>query len=300
MDRRVPGCDRSRGRDRAPGRAARRWGALPRLERQQPQVHFHDCRPTAQLCSSWVRVGGLPVHARVSVDFSPTGSLPVVLVHGIGVASRFMVPITEVLAPYHRIFAPDLPGFGESAKPAHVLNVVELTDALADWTRAIGVGNAAFLGNSFGCQIVVDLAVRYPELVERVVLQGPTMDPSARGARQQIARLLLNSRREAPSHGLISAREYLRCGLRRLVKTFRYALEDRIEEKLPQVRVPALVVRGSRDPIVPQRWAEEASHLLPRGRLVVIPGAPHTVVYDAPLELSRVVLPFMGDEQRGR
>src|SRR5215213_7629652 len=153
-----------------------------------------------------------------------------------------MVPVAELLAPYHRVYAPDLPGFGKSEKPAHALSLVELTDALAWWTREIGLERAAFLGNSFGCQIVADLALRYPELVERVVLQGPTMDPSARGARQQIARLLLNSRREAPSHGLISAQEYLRCGLRRLVKTFRYALEDRIEEKLPQVRVPALVV----------------------------------------------------------
>jgi 2-hydroxy-6-oxonona-2,4-dienedioate hydrolase len=237
------------------------------------------------------------MHARVSVDFSPTGSLPVILVHGIGVASRFMVPIAEVLAPYHRIYAPDLPGFGKSGKPAHTLNLIELTDALADWTRAIGLEGAAFLGNSFGCQIVVDLALRYPQLVERAVLQGPTMDPQARTAWQQVARLLRNSRREPFSHGLISAREYPRCGFRRLIKTFRYALEDRIEEKLPRVRVPALVVRGSKDPIVPQRWAEEATRLLPDGRLAVIPGAPHTVVYDAPLELARLVRPFLSGDQ---
>jgi 2-hydroxy-6-oxonona-2,4-dienedioate hydrolase len=257
-------------------------------------------RPTGQLRSSWVRVGGLPVHARVSVDFSPTGSLPVVLVHGIGVASRFMVPIAEVLAPYHRIYAPDLPCFGESAKPAHILNLVELTDALADWMRVVGLESAAFLGNSFGCQIVVDLALRYSELVEQTVLQGPTIDPQARTAWQQIARLLRNSRHEPLSHGLISAREYSRCGFRRLATTFRYGLEDRIEEKLPRIRVPALVVRGSKDPIVPQRWAEEANRLLPMGRLAVIPGAPHTVVYDAPLDLARVVLPFLSSDQKGR
>jgi pimeloyl-ACP methyl ester carboxylesterase len=49
------------------------------------------------------------VHARVSVDPAPARSLPVVLVHSIGVASRFMVPVAEVLAPYHRVYAPDLP-----------------------------------------------------------------------------------------------------------------------------------------------------------------------------------------------
>jgi 2-hydroxy-6-oxonona-2,4-dienedioate hydrolase len=250
-------------------------------------------RSTGRLSSEWIRAEGLLMHARVSVDPTPSSSLPLVLVHGIGVASRFMVPVAELLAPYHRVYAPDLPGFGKSEKPAHALSLVELTDALAWWMREIGLESAAFLGNSFGCQIVADLALRYPELVERVVLQGPTMDPRARTARQQLIRWLRNSRQEPLSHGLISAREYPRCGFRRLIKTFRYALEDRIEEKLPHVRVPALVVRGSRDPIVPQRWAEEATRLLPMGRLAVIPGAPHTVVYDAPLDLARVVRPFL-------
>ncbi len=248
-----------------------------------------------RLESSWITVDGLPMHARVSVDPAPVRSLPVVLVHGIGVASRFMVPIAERLAPHHPVYAPDLPGFGKSGKPIHTLNLIELTDTLVGWTRAIGLEGATFLGNSFGCQIVADLAVRYPELVERVVLQGPTTDPRARTAWRQIARLLRNSSREPLSHGLISAREYPRCGFRQLAKTFRYALEDHIEEKLPYMRVPALVVRGSKDPIVPQRWAEEAAHLLPEGRLVVIPGAPHTLVYDAPLELARVVRPFLGE-----
>jgi 2-hydroxy-6-oxonona-2,4-dienedioate hydrolase len=250
-------------------------------------------RSTGRLSSEWIRAEGLLMHARVSVDPTPSSSLPLVLVHGIGVASRFMVPVAELLALYHRVYAPDLPGFGKSEKPAHALSLVELTDALAWWMREIGLESAAFLGNSFGCQIVADLALRYPELVERVVLQGPTMDPRARTARQQLIRWLRNSRQEPLSHGLISAREYPRCGFRRLIKTFRYALEDRIEEKLPHVRVPALVVRGSRDPIVPQRWAEEATRLLPMGRLAVIPGAPHTVVYDAPLDLARVVRPFL-------
>jgi 2-hydroxy-6-oxonona-2,4-dienedioate hydrolase len=250
-------------------------------------------RSTGRLSSEWIRAEGLLMHARVSVDPTPSSSLPLVLVHGIGVASRFMVPVAELLALYHRVYAPDLPGFGKSEKPAHALSLVELTDVLAWWMREIGLESAAFLGNSFGCQIVADLALRYPELVERVVLQGPTMDPRARTARQQLIRWLRNSRQEPLSHGLISAREYPRCGFRRLIKTFRYALEDRIEEKLPHVRVPALVVRGSRDPIVPQRWAEEATRLLPMGRLAVIPGAPHTVVYDAPLDLARVVRPFL-------
>jgi 2-hydroxy-6-oxonona-2,4-dienedioate hydrolase len=91
-----------------------------------------------------------------------------------------MVPVAELLSPHHRVYIPDLPGFGESSKPDRVLDVPELTDALVGWTRAVGLQRAAFLGNSFGCQVLADLAVRYPALIERAVLQGPTMDPRAR------------------------------------------------------------------------------------------------------------------------
>src|SRR5215210_9038402 len=78
---------------------------------------------TRRLGSRWYGVEGLTMHARVSMDPAPAGSLPVVLVHGIGVASRFMVPVAGLLSPYHRVYAPDLPGFGASDKPARVLNV---------------------------------------------------------------------------------------------------------------------------------------------------------------------------------
>jgi hypothetical protein len=60
-------------------------------------------RPTGRLSSEWIRAEGLLMHARVSVDPTPSSSLPLVLVHGIGVASRFMVPVAELLAPYHRV-----------------------------------------------------------------------------------------------------------------------------------------------------------------------------------------------------
>jgi pimeloyl-ACP methyl ester carboxylesterase len=64
---------------------------------------------------------------------------------------------------------------------------------------------------------------------------------------------------------------------------------------LPRIEVPALVVRGERDPMVPQNWAEKAVALLPKGRLVIIPGAAHTVVYFAPKQLTQVVRSFLLD-----
>jgi pimeloyl-ACP methyl ester carboxylesterase len=88
-----------------------------------------------------------------------------------------MVPALKSLAAYHRVYAPDLPGFGESEKPRRVLNVTGLSDSLAAWMREIRLERAALIGNSFGYQIIADLAVRHPERFERTVLQGPAIDP---------------------------------------------------------------------------------------------------------------------------
>jgi pimeloyl-ACP methyl ester carboxylesterase len=83
-----------------------------------------------------------------------------------------------------------------------------------------------------------------------------------------------------------------------VIATFRHALRDRIEDKLPHLDVPTLVVRGARDPIAPQRWVEEAARLLPQGRLVVVPGAAHTMNFTSPDALARVVRPFVEQDRR--
>jgi 2-hydroxy-6-oxonona-2,4-dienedioate hydrolase len=249
--------------------------------------------------SRWVWVRGRPMHYRASVDRTPADAPVVVLVHGMGVSSRYMVPTAERLAPHCRAYAPDLPGFGKGYKPRRALTLRELADALVDWMDAVGLERAALVANSFGCQLLADVAVRRPERVACAVLQGPTIDPAARSFGAQIGRWLLNTPGEAPSQGLILLRDYRDCGIPRLLRTFRYALEDRIEERLPLMRMPALVVRGARDRIVSQEWAQTVAELLPMGRLVVVPRAAHTLNYGAPRELARVVRGFL-DGQRER
>ena len=103
-----------------------------------------------------------------------------VLVHGLGLSGRYMLPVAGQLARRYPVYLPDLPGFGNSAKPARALDVPGLAEALAEWIRAVRLPPVALLGNSFGCQIIADLAARHPGLVERAVLQGPTTPPKDR------------------------------------------------------------------------------------------------------------------------
>lgn len=238
-------------------------------------------------------VGDLSLHALVS-NRPPAGDLPpVVLVHGLGVSGRYMAPAAARIARRARVYVPDLPGFGRSDKPRRALGVPALAEALAGWMAAAGVGRAAVVGHSFGCQVVVELAVSRPALVARAVLAAPLMDPRGRSALRQIWRLLLDAPREPLSLVPLVASDYLRAGLARAARTLGLAVRDRVEEKLPRLRMPALVVRGSRDPVVPRRWAEEVARLLPRGESATVSGAAHAVNYSAASEFARLVLEFL-------
>jgi pimeloyl-ACP methyl ester carboxylesterase len=273
---------------------------LPRLG---TPARSEGAEQVGRLERHWFEVDGWRLSARVSVEPVSPDAPAVILVHGLGVSSAYMVPTAVRLALDYRVYAPDLPGFGESEKPAAALDIPGLADALMAWMDVAGLKTAVLIGNSLGCQIIVEAAVRHPARILGAVLQGPTVDRYARNLPQQLGRVLLDAFVEHPSQPLVQARDYVKCGLRRAVRTYRFAVRDHIEEKLPLVRVPTLVVRGARDPIVSQRWAEEVSRLLPEGRLVVIPGAPHTLNYSAPREFVRVLRPFLEgltDEEAAR
>jgi pimeloyl-ACP methyl ester carboxylesterase len=106
-------------------------------------------------------------------------------------------------------------------------------------------------------------------------------------------RLLINSRREQRSMGWITIADYGSTGARRAWATVKLALSDKIEKKLPRIEVPVLVVRGERDAVVPQRWAEGVAGLLPKGQLHVIPRGAHTVNYSLPEEFATAIIPFL-------
>jgi 2-hydroxy-6-oxonona-2,4-dienedioate hydrolase len=243
------------------------------------------------LTSRRLDVCGLQVHVRVG-----GAGLPVVLLHGYGISGSYMVPLARSLAPSLSVFVPDLPGFGRSEHPRKPLSIAELASALADLLDVVGLERPAFVANSMGCQVVTELAVRRPDRVGPLVLIGPTVDPQRRNARRQLLDGLRDAAREPGSLLARTAGDDVRFGVGALLATGRSALADRIEERLPLITQPALVVRGERDGFVGVSWAETAAALLPRGRLVVIPRQPHAVHYTRPDLIATMVDALVTEE----
>jgi 2-hydroxy-6-oxonona-2,4-dienedioate hydrolase len=245
--------------------------------------------------STYVEVDGLRLHARVSVDPVPAGRPTVVLVHGLAVSSLYMIPTARMFAPHYRVYSPDLPGFGRSDRPDHVLDIDELAEALCRYLDAVGIQRATIIANSLGCQITAEFALRYPERFDRAILIGPTMDKYARVLWKQALRLFRDGLRETWSQLAVVGFDYVRTGVHRTVQTALYGLAHHLEEVLPRINAPMMIVRGTHDPIASQRWCEDLAAAAPQGQLVVIPQSAHTVNWDEPDDLLRVAQPFFED-----
>jgi pimeloyl-ACP methyl ester carboxylesterase len=221
---------------------------------------------------------------------------PVVLVHGYGLSGTYMLPLARVLAGSCSAFVPDLPGQGQSEPLRRRETIGAIADALGGWVDAVGLNRPIFVANSLGCQVVTELAVRRPKDVGPMVLVGPTIDPSRRDAPHQLFDALRDSAREPFALLALAARGHASVGIRGLLSTARLALADRIEERLPLIGQPTVVVRGGEDGFAGPQWVERVADLLPNGRLVVVPGEPHAVHYTRPELIGRIVGELLVEE----
>jgi pimeloyl-ACP methyl ester carboxylesterase len=207
-----------------------------------------------------------------------------VLVHGVGVSPRYFRRLIAALDGFD-VEAPDL---------REQIGLAARAEALAS---VVGAAPAVLLGNSYGCQIALELAVRRPELVRCAIFVGPTTDSEHRSWPQYAGRLALDAFRERPGLLPLIFADYLRTGPLRVLRMARESLADAPERKLPSLAAPLLVVRGERDPLCPQPWAEELTGLAPHARLEVLEGAGHAAHDSHPGELAALVRGFVEKTQ---
>ncbi len=204
-------------------------------------------------------VDGAMIHS-VELGLSPDSQGPeFVLVHGLGMSSRYMMPTAEWLGTHGRVHALDLPGFGHSAKARRTLSIPQLADVLANWLEKRKISDPVLIGNSLGAQVVAEFASRYPQQVNSAVLSAPTVDPDARIVSAQLFRLLRDMPREPAGLYWIGLMDYLKAGWVTILETLQFALAHRITEALARIPVPVLLISGGRDPIMPETWRKETT-----------------------------------------
>jgi pimeloyl-ACP methyl ester carboxylesterase len=100
----------------------------------------------------------------------------VLCVHGLGGTKASFLPTVAALADRHRVIALDLPGFGDSDKPLlAAYDAPYFADSAVALLDELGIERAHLIGNSMGGRVAIELALLYPERVEKVALLSPAL-----------------------------------------------------------------------------------------------------------------------------
>jgi len=249
---------------------------------------------------------------------------PVVLIHGLGATKGSFLPTVAALADSFRLIALDLPGFGDSVKPLRAgyhppffaRSVMHLLDALE-------VERAHVIGNSMGGRVALELGLRHPERVRRLVMLSPSMAwrrkrpwaPLVRLLRPELGLVQLAPRWavEAVVHRVIPVAdsnwvqagvdEFLRAYLTPRGRMAFYAAARQIylEEphgakgfwtRLRRLGPPALFVWGKRDGLVPVGFAAHVKRTLPSARQLVL-DCGHVPQLERPAETHAAIAAFL-------
>ncbi|MEV4636688.1 alpha/beta fold hydrolase [Actinoplanes sp. NPDC049548] len=235
-------------------------------------------RPRRGWVSRWSTVGRVRTHVRVPAR--PADGLPVVMLHGLAVSHRYLMPTAEALTDRHPVLVPDLPGFGLTTKPPVAFDVPRHARFVAAWLDAEGLSRVAVLGHSFGAEVAAALAVLRPDTVAALILASPTTDPAARTRRALIGRWFGDLPAEDPRQAAILARDVWDARPWRVWATIGHSVRNRVEDDLSRVGCPTLVLGGDRDPVAPLPWRTRVAQLT-GGVSVTLPGAAHNALTTA-------------------
>jgi pimeloyl-ACP methyl ester carboxylesterase len=103
------------------------------------------------------------------------GAPPIVLLHGLGATCSSFLPTIWDLARDYRVIAVDLPGFGESGKPLRSLHAAYFARWVVAFLDALGIERAHVGGNSMGGRVALEVGLRNPERVDKLVLITPSL-----------------------------------------------------------------------------------------------------------------------------
>jgi len=235
---------------------------------------------------------------------------PLVLVHGLASsATQDWGRLVPPLARRFHVYAPDLPGFGESERPAEAdYSIPMQVAAVRAFMEAKGVLRARVAGISMGGWIVSRLAGEHPERVERLVVvdaagmrpERPDIPAEVLLPRDEegVRRLVAAVRHNAPVPPSFVARDILALRLReerivrRALESFREG-RDWLNGTLGRADMPVLVVWGKQDALIPVAYGVALKAEFPRAELVVLDGCGHVPMADCPEAFDRAVIPFL-------
>jgi pimeloyl-ACP methyl ester carboxylesterase len=265
-------------------------------------------------------------------ELNPEGTTTLVFVHGLGSSMKFWLAQLETFAHQgYRVLAIDLPGYGKSDKPATFPYTTEaFGDVVVEVLQQKGVTHPVLIGHSMGGQTMLSLAIRYPDLPQKLVLVSPAgfelfSDKEKEWFRRVFSRELVEKASEIAVWGSVRGNNFRRWRpeLEWLIEermrvvhakdfdAYAYAnvksvagltADDFVRENLGLITAPTLIVYGEDDHLIPNpylhggftRWVMSygAEHIT-GSKLVGLERCGHTLQLDCPEEFNRELAAFV-------
>jgi pimeloyl-ACP methyl ester carboxylesterase len=270
-------------------------------------------------------LNGLNVNCFTAGESGP----PVILLHGGGVDSA-IISWGEIIAPLaenYRVFAPDLPGYGESDKPDVEYSIPFYVDFLENFMNTLELEKASLAGLSLGGGISIAFALQYPSRVDKLVLIGSwgfysklpyhllcywytqsllnewSYQVTAKH-RKYVKWMLLYSLFGDPnklSEELVdqvqqclkapdAAKAFASFQRSEITRT---GVRTDLAKRLSEIKHPTLIVHGTLDPGVPVDYAKKAHQLIQNSKLYLMEGCKHWAQKERPEEFTQVVASFL-------
>ena len=262
------------------------------------------------------------------VEAGKRGRQVALLIHGWSSSWYANSPLLDLLSQRFHAIAIDLPGYGQSPPFTQKTTIPKYADLLADLIEQISDGPVVLLGHSMGGMISIALSLKYPVLVERMVLLSPTISGRLSTSINLFISPITMMERFGIGGAVVTSVERSFVGLTdRLMRPVSFAertdisLEDYehlrkdarnpgqgrvraesywamrdndLSNKLAKVETPALIIWGAEDNTVPLRDAGVVADEWSQADLRIVPKAGHWPQFETPEVTRRYIAAYLG------
>ena len=248
---------------------------------------------------------------------------PVVLLHGAtGSPESYWAPQIPVLCQHFQVILMQYPGYGAHEDDDERFSIPNTARALLALLDELALESVNLVGLSLGGAVSLQFALDHPQRVRRMVLADTLSGVRTERFRRFLEYALIGAiERGGPDlmydinaifafseRYLVESRaelEETKVGWRtvdveRYTAMLRSILEWSIDDRLPEIETPALVLWGSEDIELPRVYSERIATALPRAVMSVIEGAGHKSCSDLPDKFNKAVLTFLLDPSPAR